>query len=251
MNGEYSRYKDLQGRLAVVTGGSTGIGAAISAGFLRQGCDVAIIDLVEPELPAFPESGGTIAYHQCDLRDIPALQACCARILDAGKTPSFLVNNAANDIRHEFEDLTPERFDDLLDVNLKHYFFMIQNLAAPMASAGGGAIVNIGSHAAYIGASMMPAYGIAKAGVFGLTRAAARKYGRQNIRVNQVVPGWVMTKKQKHLWWTPEADARRAEAQCIPDELQPDDITEFVLFLCSGSARMCTNQTYFVDGGRN
>lgn len=246
----YNHYEGLEGRLAVVTGGSTGIGAAISAGFLRHGCDVVIVDLVEPELPAAAAGGGPVTYHSCDVTDIPALQATCARIVEE-RPPSFLVNNAANDVRHEFEELTSERFDALLAVNVKHYFFMIQSLAAAMASAGGGAIVNIGSHAAYIGASMMPAYGVAKAGVFGLTRAAARKYGRQNIRVNQVVPGWVMTEKQKRLWWSPEADARRAEAQCIPDELQPDDVAEFVLFLCSSGARMCTNQTYFVDGGRN
>jgi NAD(P)-dependent dehydrogenase (short-subunit alcohol dehydrogenase family) len=246
----YNRYSGLEGRLAVVTGGSTGIGAAISEGFLRHGCDVAIVDLVEPELPPAAAGGGSVAYHKCDVTDIPALQGCCANIVEV-RAPSFLVNNAANDLRHDFEDLTPERFDALLAVNLKHYFFMIQGLAQPMASAGGGSIVNIGSHAAYIGASMMPAYGIAKAGIFGLTRAAARQYGGQNIRVNQVVPGWVMTEKQRRLWWSPEADARRAEAQCISDELQPNDIAEFVLFLCSDGARMCTNQTYFVDGGRN
>lgn len=246
----HSHYSGLKGRLAVVTGGATGIGAAISAGFLRHGCDVAILDLVEPELPALPEGSGRVEHHPCDLRDIPALQACCAQILGQG-TPTVLVNNAANDIRHSLAELTPEQFDELIAVNLRHYFFMVQSLVTPMIAAGGGSVVNIGSHAAYIGASMMPVYGAAKAGVFGLTRAAAREYGRQGVRVNHLVPGWVMTEKQKRLWWTPEADAKRREAQCIPDELQPDDIAEFVLFLCSDSARMCTNQTYFVDGGRN
>src|SRR5690606_3678082 len=204
MTSGHSHYSGLQGRLAVVTGGATGIGAAISAGFLRHGCDVAIVDLVEPELPATPQGAGRVVHHPCDLRDIPALQACCARNLEEGHPPAFLVNNAANDVRHGFDDLTPERFDELIAVNLRHYFFMFQSFAVAVAEAGAGAIVNIGSHAASIGAPLMPAYGVAKAGVFGLTRAPARKYGRQGIRVNQVVPGWVMTEKQKRLWWTPE-----------------------------------------------
>jgi NAD(P)-dependent dehydrogenase (short-subunit alcohol dehydrogenase family) len=250
MNGGHSVYSGLQGRLAVVTGGATGIGAAISAGFLRHGCDVAILDLAAPSFPE-PAGGGKATHHVCDLRDVGALTDCCDRIVAEGRPPAFLVNNAANDVRHSFDDLSVERFDELIAVNLRHYFFMTRRLAGPMAAAGGGAIVNIGSHAAYIGAAMMPAYGIAKAGVFGLTRAAAREYGAKGIRVNQVVPGWVMTEKQKRLWWTPELDEKRRQAQCIPDEIQPDDVAEFVLFLCSDSARMCTNQTYFIDGGRN
>lgn len=251
MHTGHSHYVGLAGRRAVVTGGASGIGAAIAAGFLRHGCDVDVLDIAAPDWTPSPDETGRLTFHRCDLRDIGAVNACCNAILGAGPAPAFLVNNAANDARHAFGDLTEEAFDDLIAVNVRHSFFMTQNLAGPMAEAGGGAIVNIGSHAAYIGASMMPVYGIAKAGVFGLTRAAARQYGRQGIRVNQIVPGWVLTEKQKRLWWTPESDAKRQELQCIPDELQPDDIAEFVLFLCSDSARMCTNQTYFVDGGRN
>ena len=250
MSAGESTYAGLAGHRAVVTGGASGIGAAIARGFLRHGCRVAVVDVNAPAEGTFAKDAA-VEVHLCDLTDLGAVERTAQAILGSGDVPRFLVNNAARDDRHRFGEITPEAFDALIAVNMRHQFFMLQHFAPAMAAAGGGAIVNMGSHAAGIGATMMPVYGMSKAGIHGLTRAAAREYGGGHVRVNMLVPGWVMTERQKELWWSPEADEVRARAQCIPDQILPGDIAEFTLFLCSDSARLVTNQTFLVDGGRN
>jgi NAD(P)-dependent dehydrogenase (short-subunit alcohol dehydrogenase family) len=251
-----SHFAGLAGKVAVVSGGASGIGAEIVTRLLRHAARVAIVDIDDASAASLQQSlaseglaGGH--YFHCDLTDVAAMAETCARIERELGPVQILVNNAANDVRHDLDSVDAAMFDALVAVNLRHQFFMARNLRKAMAAAGGGSIINVGSHAVYVGATAMPVYGTAKAGIFGLTRALARALGQDRIRVNHVVPGWVLTDKQRQLWWTPEAEERRRNGQCIPDELLAGDIAEMVLFLASDSARLCTNQSWFVDGGRN
>lgn len=251
-----SQYAGLAGKVAVVTGGASGIGAEIVTRLARHGARVAIVDIDDASAAALQESvaregKGESRYYRCDLTKVESIAATCAQIESELGPVQVLVNNAANDVRHDMDNVDEARFDELIAVNLRHQFFMTKHLRKGMAASGGGAIINMGSHAAYIGAAAMPVYGAAKAGVFGLTRAFARELGRDRIRANQVVPGWVLTEKQRQLWWSPEAEQRRRDGQCIADEILAGDVAEMVLFLASDSARLCTNQSWFVDGGRN
>lgn len=251
-----SHFAGLAGKLAVVTGGASGIGAEIATRLARHGARVAMLDVDEAGAEALlssltGEETGAVRFYRCDLTDIEAIAATCGKIEAELGPARILVNNAANDVRHDIDSVDADMFDRLIAVNLRHHFFMTKYLRKGMAAAGGGAIVNVGSHAAYLGATAMPVYGAAKAGIFGLTRAFARELGQERIRVNQVVPGWVLTEKQRRLWWSPEAEERRRAGQCIPDEILAGDIAEMVLFLASDSGRLCTNQSWFVDGGRN
>lgn len=251
-----SHFAGLAGKLAVVTGGASGIGAEIVTRLARHGARVAMLDIDETGAEALlssltGEETGAVRFYRCDLTDIDEIAAACGGIEAELGSARILVNNAANDVRHDIDSVDADMFDRLVAVNLRHHFFMTKYLRKGMAAAGGGAIVNVGSHAAYLGATAMPVYGAAKAGIFGLTRAFARELGQERIRVNQVVPGWVLTEKQRRLWWSPEAEERRRAGQCIPDEILAGDIAEMVLFLASDSGRLCTNQSWFVDGGRN
>lgn len=251
-----SHYAGLAGKVAVVTGGASGIGAEIVMRLARHGVSVAIIDIDDASAAALQhsivdEGQGQSHYYRCDVTEKGAVLEACARIEAELGLVQILVNNAANDVRHDMDSVDEDGFDDLIAVNLRHQFFMTRALRKGMAEAGGGSIINMGSHAAYLGAVAMPVYGAAKAGVFGLTRAFARELGKDRIRVNHIVPGWVLTDKQRQLWWTPEAEQRRRDGQCIPDEILAADVAEMVLFLSSDSARLCTNQSWFVDGGRN
>jgi len=250
-------FPDLRGRAALVTGGAAGIGLAIVARLAQQGVKVGFLDL---DAKGGTQAAADIAqaygieapaFEACDLTDIKATRAAIAKLAERVGPFSILVNNAGNDDRHSIEDVEPEYFDARIAVNLRHQFFAAQAVIPGMKEIGGGSIVNVGSHAWYLGAPGMPVYLMAKAGVAGLTRALARELGPSGIRVNQVVPGWVLTERQRKLWLTEEADARRRSGQCLDRELDADDIASMVLFLASDAARMCTNQTYFVDGGRN
>lgn len=249
-------YPSLRGRTALVTGGASGIGAAIVTRLAEQGVAVAFLDIAQAQgertAALVAERTGTpVHFVPCDLTDIAALRAAIDAVHARLGDISILVNNAASDDRHDIADVEPEYFDERMAVNLRHQFFAAQAVRPGMARAGRGAIVNIGSHAWYLGAKSMSVYLMAKAGVAGLTKALARELGPEGIRVNHVVPGWVMTERQRRLWWTPEAEVRRREGQCIPAEVSADDVAQMVLFLASDAARSCTNQTYFVDGGRN
>ncbi|HZS83573.1 MAG TPA: SDR family oxidoreductase [Stellaceae bacterium] len=248
-----ARYPSLQNRVVLVTGGGSGIGAAIVEAFCAQGARVAFLDIDEASAAALLErlraSGAAPLFRRCDLADVAALRDTVAAIAREAGAIRVLVNNAARDDRHRIEDVTPELWDRIMAVNLRHQFFAAQAVAPGMAAAGGGSIINLGSISWMIGQGGMPGYVTAKAAITGLTRTLARDLGPQQIRVNSVLPGWVMTERQLKLWVTPEAETQIMERQCLKRKLMPRDIASMVLFLAADDSAMCTNQGYVVDGG--
>jgi NAD(P)-dependent dehydrogenase (short-subunit alcohol dehydrogenase family) len=249
-----ARHPGLKGKTVFISGGGSGIGAAIVEAFVDQGSRVAFVDIDEKasnDLVAAMKAQYGVAplFIRCDITDIAALQASVER---AGKELgdiAVLVNNAASDTRHKWQDVTPEYWDERVAVNLRHQFFTIQSVVPQMQRLGGGSIINFGSISWKIGQGGMPAYSASKAAVHGLTRSTARDLGVYKIRVNTVLPGWVLTERQKKLWLTPEADKDRERAQCLKDGVMPMDLARMVLFLASDDARMCTSQEFTVDGG--
>jgi NAD(P)-dependent dehydrogenase (short-subunit alcohol dehydrogenase family) len=251
----FATYPSLSGRAVLVTGGASGIGAAHVAHFAAQGARVAFIDIADEaavELSSRLAEAGhpKPLYQRCDLRDVAALQLAITELANEIGPFSVLVNNAANDQRHAWQDVTPEYWDERLQVNLRHQFFAIQAVAPMMQSLGGGSIINFGSISWRNGQGGMPAYTTAKAGIEGLTRGMARDLGPDNIRVNCVIPGWVMTERQIELWLTPEAEAELMTRQALKAKLMPDDLARMVLWLAADDSRMCTGQAWVVDGGR-
>lgn len=245
-----ARYPDLAGRGVIVTGGASGIGAAMVRGLAEQGARVGFVDLdagAAADLAADLPPGA--AYEICDLRDAAALGAALARLAERIGPVRGLVNNAARDDRHDWRAVTPEYWDERMATNLRHMFFAIQALAPGMIAAGGGAIVNMGSSSWMEGMGGMPAYTTAKAAVHGLTRSMARDLGPDRIRVNTLVPGWVMTERQRALWVTQEALAARRARQCLPELIQPEHVARMALFLLSDQSEMCSAQVFIVDGG--
>jgi NAD(P)-dependent dehydrogenase (short-subunit alcohol dehydrogenase family) len=241
-------YPSLAGRKVLVTGGASGIGAALVEGFARQGSKVAFLDRDEAagrELAA--RIDGT-AFISCDLRDTDALVAAARSVETRLDGIDILLNNAASDDRHALDEVTPEYWDERIATNLRHQFFAAQAVVPGMRAAGGGAIVNVGSISWHLGLSNLVVYQTAKAGIEGLTRALARELGRDNIRVTTIVPGSVQTPRQAR-WYTPEEEDKIVAAQCLSDRIQPSDVMAMALFLASDDARMCTGHAYFVDAG--
>jgi len=255
MNETFAIYPSLQDRVVLVTGGASGIGAEEVTQFASQGAKVAFVDIADEAAAALVDtlrSAGHAApfYQRCDLRDIAALRAAIAEVGRRLGPITALVNNAANDQRHKFEDVTVEYWDERQAVNLRHQFFAIQAVAPMMRQAGGGSIINFGSISWHAGQGGMPAYTTAKAAVEGLTKGMARDLGTDNIRVNCVIPGWIMTERQIRLWLTPEAEANLMRVQCLKTKLVPADVARMVLWLASDDSRMCTSQLWVVDAGR-
>lgn len=252
-NGSAS-YPSLKDRVVLVTGGGSGIGAAIVERFCAQGSQVSFIDLDDEAsgqlIERIGQKGGSVPRHlRCDLRDIDALRDAVDTVIEADGPIRALVNNAARDDRHAIDEVTPEYFDDRIAVNLRHHFFATQAAAPAMAEAGGGSIVNMGSVTWLIGQGGMPIYSAAKAAIAGLTRSLARDLGPKNIRVNSVLPGWIMTERQVENWLTPEGEAELMERQCLKRKLGPDEIAKVVLFFAADDSGICTNQNYIADGG--
>ena len=247
-------YPSLADRVVFVTGGGSGIGAAVVEGFARQRARVGFVDIDEAAAAQVGSSvanlGGQCHFERCDVRDTEALRGAIASTRRALGPITILINNAARDDRHVSEEVTPEYWDERFAVNLKHQFFAAQAVLPDMKAAGGGAIVNFGSGSWMMGQGGMVAYTAAKSAVLGLTRSLARDYGRYNIRVNAVAPGWILTERQRKLWLTPEGHARLMEGQCLKRDLLPEDIARVVLFLASDEAAAITSQHYVVDGGR-
>lgn len=243
MPGQFASYPSLRGRVVVVTGGASGIGASIVEHFVEQGASVSFIDIAEPQAPT------TADFMRCDLTDIAALRSALSRIEERHGWIEVLVNNAGNDDRHEFEDVTPEYWDRAMSVNLRHLFFAIQAVVPGMRRAGGGSIVNLSSIGWIVPSTGMPAYVTAKAGIVGLTRTMAHELGPSNIRVNAVLPGWIMTERQQRLWLTPEKMRATLDAQALQRPLEPADVARLVLFLAADDSSAITNQSYIVDGG--
>jgi NAD(P)-dependent dehydrogenase (short-subunit alcohol dehydrogenase family) len=241
-------YPSLAGRKVVVTGGATGIGAALVEGFARQGSRIAFLDIDEPAGAALADKIEQAAFVPCDLRDIEALtEAIKASGASLGGV-DILLNNAASDDRHTLDQVTPDYWDERIATNLRHQFFAAQAVVPAMRAAGGGAILNLGSISWHLGLPSLVVYQTAKAGVEGLTRSLARELGRDNIRVTTIVPGGVQTPRQA-IWYTPEAEEEIVTAQCLNARIQPADVASLALFLASDDARMCTGHAYFVDAG--
>ncbi len=241
--------------MVLVTGGASGIGAEEVTQFARQGAKVAFLDIADSAAAALIESlrqegQPTPLYLPCDLKDIAALRSAIAEISRRLGPITVLVNNAANDQRHGYEDVTVEFWDERMATNLRHQFFAIQAVAPMMRAAGGGSIVNFGSISWHTNQGGMPAYTAAKAAVEGLTKSMARDLGPFGIRVNCVIPGWIMTQRQIDLWLTPEAERDLLKAQCLKTKLVPADVARMVLWLASDDSRMCSSQLWVVDGGR-
>lgn len=246
-------YPDLAGRAALVTGGADGIGRAVVEALARQGARVAFLDR-DPErgerlTAELTTAGGTVSFHQVDLRDIPATQAAIAAARIQHGPFAIGVNNAGHDERHEFDGVTEAYWNDRFAVNLRPMMFVAQALAPDMRSLGGGALVNLSSTSWMKGSPHMIAYTTAKSAVIGFTRSLARALGPDGIRVNCVTPGWVMTERQRTQWWTPEKGAANQATQALKGEILPEDIAQMVLFLCSDVSRMCAGQNFIVDAG--
>ena len=244
---QFAQYPSLAGKNVLVTGGASGIGRLTVEAFAAQGTQVAFLDRDAQAARQVSDATGT-RHALCDLRDIPAMQSAIAE-LGASAPFDVLVNNAARDDRHAWADVTPDYWDERMDTNLRHMFFAIQAVAPGMIAQGGGAIINLGSNSWWEAGGGFPAYATAKAAVHGLTRTMARDLGAHRIRVNTVVPGWIMTARQKELWATPEALDAHRKRQCLPDLIDPEYVARMVLFLASDDAAMCTANNYMVEAG--
>lgn len=243
-------YADLAGASVFITGGGSGIGAALTEGFLAQGARVAFVgrsDYTDFAAALGAKQGNTPLFIQCDVTDTDALHAAMDRAAAANGPITVQVNNAADDMRYDSADVTPAIWDNQIAVNLKHYFFACQKAASGMTD--GGSIINFSSISYMMGGAGYAPYIAANAGITGLTRSLAREYGPRGIRVNAIAPGWVLTEKQLAKWATPEGLENHLAGQCLKTHLVADDIVGAVLFLASDASRMMTSQVMVVDGG--
>lgn len=252
--GPFATYPSLAGRSVAVTGGATGIGAEMVAHFAQQGCRVTVLDVDDPAGTALVErlgeaTGTAPLYLRCDVGDVDALRAALARAAEAAGPVEVLVNNAASDERHDVDGVTVEYWDQKMAVNLRAFFFAAQAVAPAMAGAGTGSVINLGSIAWHAKLPRTAGYSAAKAGIEGLTRALARDLGPSGVRVNCIVPGWVMTERQLRDWVTPAAREQIAQNQSLPGALMPADVARLALWLAADDSRMCTGQNWVVDGG--
>lgn len=251
MSASFAIYPSLKGKRVLVTGGASGIGAEIVSAFVVQGAQVATLDM---DLEALQTLQSTLMpanfdFEQVDLCDIEALRSAIKTLESRGGAFDVLVNNAARDDRHAWSEVTPEYFDERIHTNLRHMFFACQAVAPGMMAKGGGSIINMGSNSWWEAGGGFPVYATAKAAVHGMTRTLARDFGSHMIRVNTVVPGWIMTERQKTLWATPEALEKQRMRQCLPKLIDPVYVARMVLFLASDDALMCTANNYMVEAG--
>ena len=252
--GTLSIFPSLKGRSVFVTGGGSGIGAAIVAAFAEQGARVAFIDVAREASEALARQladAGHAApwWRACDVRDVAALQAAIAEAAEALGAFSVLVNNVASDDRHTLESVTPAYYDERMAINERPAFFAIQSVVPGMRGLGAGSIINLGSTGWQGKGTGYPCYAVAKSSVNGLTRGLAKSLGQDRIRINTVSPGWVMTERQVKLWLDAQGEEDLKRNQCLPDKLLPHDIARMVLFLASDDAAMCTAQEFKVDAG--
>ncbi|MFQ5555653.1 MAG: SDR family NAD(P)-dependent oxidoreductase [Acidimicrobiia bacterium] len=250
----YARYPSLEDRGVLVTGGADGIGRALVQQFAGQGSKVGFADINAEKGPEAVAScvgaKHTPRFYEVNLVDIDALRDVVARAEDDLDGIDVLVNNAANDERHDWTDMTPDYWDDRLNTNLRHYFFAIQAVAPGMIERESGSIINIGSSSYMMQEDFFPGYAIAKSGVEGITRTMARTFGPHDVRVNTVLPGWVATERQLERWWTPEGEAQTIADQALKRRIYPDEFAQMVLFLAADDGAACTAQSFLVDGGR-
>lgn len=250
-----NQYPSLKGRTVFITGGGSGIGAAFVEAFVAQGSRVAFVDILEDESRALVErvnatsSAGEAYFYSCNLVNIDDLKTVIEQVNNDLGPISVLINNAASDTRHDFRDVTPEYWDERMNINLRPQFFAAQAVYPQMKALGGGSIINLGSMSWHESQGNMPGYTSAKSAVLGLTRGLARDMGADKIRVNTLTPGWVMTERQLSLWVTEETKQDIAKNQCLSTPLEPHSIAAMALFLASDDSSMCTAQDFIVDAG--
>jgi D-xylose 1-dehydrogenase len=250
----FATYPSLRDRVVLITGGGSGIGASAVEHFAHQGARVVFLDLaVEPSLALVDNLALTCVHPPlfvaCDLTDIPAMQAVITNINSRIGTPQVLINNAGNDDRHHFEAITPAYWDDRMAVNLRHYFFAAQAVASGMKAIGGGSIINMSSISWMIPGKDVTVYNTAKAAIVGMTRSLAHELGDANIRVNSVLPGAILTERQRRLWMSPEYETEILAHQCLKRNLMPAEVARLLLFLAADDSSAITNQSYIIDGG--
>ena len=245
-------YPSLTGRKVIVSGGGSGIGEAVVEAFVRQGAAVGFVDIQESPsedlISRLADADIPPHFLQCDITDCADYGHKIDKLIARLGGCDVLINNAASDDRHTLDDVTPAYWDDRMAVNLKHQFFAAKAVVPSMREAGGGSIVNMGSISWHLGLKDLVIYQTAKAAIEGLTRSLARELGRENIRVNTIIPGNVQTPRQMK-WYSPEGEAEIVAAQCLDGRIQPVDIAAMALFLASDDARYCTAHNYWVDAG--
>ena len=251
---QLAKYGSLQGKRVFITGGGSGIGESLVAEFAAQGALVAFVDIAVEASEALcrrlAEAGLTAPiFRHCDITDIPSLQVVMAELADKLGDFDILVNNAANDQRHQAQDVTLEYWNERIAINQRPMFFTCQAVFEGMKRKGGGSIINVSSISWHMKSGGYPVYATTKAAVVGLTRGLARDFGAHNIRVNTVTPGWVMTQRQIDLWVDDAAEVEIKKSQCLPSKLMPQDIAAMVLFLASDDGAMCSSQEFIVDAG--
>ncbi|MDM0079596.1 SDR family oxidoreductase [Variovorax sp. J31P179] len=246
-------YPSLAGKRVVITGGGSGIGAAMVEAFARQGAQVFFLDIADADGRALQAKLGDAAqppvFHRCDLTELDGVRATFSAIEASGGPIDVLVNNAANDDRHEIGAVTTDYWDQRIAVNLRHQFFCAQAVSGGMRAAGGGVILNLGSISWHLALPSLSIYMTAKAGIEGLTKGLARDLGGFNIRVNCIVPGAVRTPRQMKLWQSPESEAQVVAAQCLQQRIDPAHVAAMALFLASDDAARCSGREYYVDAG--
>ena len=248
----YATFHDLKGKSVYITGGGSGIGMDLTEGFLEQGCRVAFVqrsDATEFVRAMEDKHGNKPLFIKCDITDTEAYQRSMDQAAEAHGDITVLVNNAANDMRHGIDGFSRADWDMMIAVNLTPHFFSAQHVAPGMRKAGGGSIINYSSISYMMGNGGYVSYTAAKAGITGLTRGLARDLGKDQIRVNAVMPGWVLTQKQRDLWAKPEALAAHMKRQALPDYMVGRDMVGGTLFLASDTSRMMTGQALVIDGG--
>ena len=249
----YATYPSLRDRPVFVSGGAGGIGGQTVRRLAAQGARVGFVDIDAEASGAIVEELSGAAHRPvhriCDLADIGAYQRALGEIMEETGTFYGLVNNAAHDERHDWRTIDPDHWDDRFRVNLRHQFFSIQACAPRMMEAGQGSVVNVGSTSWMLKQSQMIAYTTAKSAVHGITRSMTQELGKGGVRVNTVLPGWVMTERQKEKWVTPEGLKALEEEQALPGPIEPDDLANMILFLVADDSRMCSGQEFYVEGG--
>ena len=255
INGPTLQFHDLKGQIVFITGGGSGIGAAFTRAFSLQGAKVGFVSLRQEPAERLCDDIEQLAasrpfFIRCDIRDIDSLQEAMGEVRTVLGPISVLVNNAARDTRHRLESMSVDEWDNSLNTNLRPYFFTAQAVLQDMTALGFGSIINLGSNSANLGLAGYPAYVASKAAIVGMTKALARELGASNIRVNTLIPGWVLTERQKEFWVTEEALAECLQQQCLKTTVTEENIAHTALFLASNASAMITGQSIIVDGGR-
>lgn len=249
----YASYPSLRDRVVIVTGGASGIGKAIVKEFLIQGARACFLDVIdEPAMRLVDDArrgNSTIHYSHCDLTDTPSLQSAIQDISDRFGTIDVLVNNAGNDDRHRIEEVTPEYWDNTMAINLKQQYFAAQAVLPVMRQAGRGSIINMSSIGWVIPSVNQSVYVTAKAAIVGMTRTMAHEVGQDNIRVNAVMPGAVLTERQERLWLSESYKAKILANQALKRMIQPEEVARLVMFLSADDSSAITNQSYVIDAG--